>query len=239
LRADESLFCPTETGRPRRPTWRNCSILVVGATRRRVDFPAVQVEFASPTVINHCNDRRTNAKVRSGMGRLFTGPGAPVFAPDTLVRAPHSVKRAGIPRLFGLPVHATATFGSRKRTFEATGPQPAHSNLCTARRRLVGCGAMAASFIGLRHLGQVSFINRSKDMVALLGDLPDAIRLKSKDVSGIASKRVCRPDWLPPKKRTVRATLPREGLSRAGVPNRSGSASGSDALLRYATEKCC
>jgi hypothetical protein len=231
-------------GRPRRLTWRNCSILVVGATRRRVDFPAVRVEFASPTVHKSLQRSSNQCQAREWVDSL----------PDPGRRCLPQIRSSALlimsSRVFGLPVHATGTFGSRKRTFEATGPQPAHSNLCTVRRRLVGCGAMVASFIGLRHFGQVSFINRSKDMVALLGDrflaryvrpesMPDTIRLKSKGASGIASKRVCRPDWLPPKKRTERATLPREGLSRAGVPNRSGSASGSDALLRHATEKCC
>jgi non-ribosomal peptide synthetase component F len=35
----------------------------------------------------------------------------------------------------------------------------------TARSRRVECCSITASFIGLRHLGQVSFIKKSKDMV--------------------------------------------------------------------------
>jgi hypothetical protein len=53
----------------------------------------------------------------------------------------------------------------------------------------------------------------------------------------IGSERVCPPYWLPPRKRTERATLPREGPPRVGVPNCTGLASGSDVSLRHATEK--
>ena len=38
-----------------------------------------------------------------------------------------------------------------------TTPQSAHSNLWTARSRRVECCSITASFISLRHLGQVSF----------------------------------------------------------------------------------
>jgi len=38
----------------------------------------------------------------------------------------------------------------------------------------------------------------------------------------IGSERVCLPYWLPPRKRTERATLPREGPPRVGVPNCTG-----------------
>ncbi len=58
---------------------------------------------------------------------------------------------------------ATACF--RKKTLVFTTPHSAHSNLWTERSRRVGCCSMRASFIGLRHLGQVSFMNRSIDMV--------------------------------------------------------------------------
>ena len=53
----------------------------------------------------------------------------------------------------------------------------------------------------------------------------------------IGSERVFLPYWLPPRKRTERATLPREGPPRVGVPNCTGSVPGSDVSLRHATEK--
>jgi hypothetical protein len=40
-----------------------------------------------------------------------------------------------------------------------------HWNLWTARSRRVGCSSMGARVIGLRHFEQVSFMNRSKDIV--------------------------------------------------------------------------
>ena len=46
-----------------------------------------------------------------------------------------------------------------------TCPQLVHSNLCTAKSRLLGCDATAERLIGLRHFGHVSFMKRSKDMV--------------------------------------------------------------------------
>src|SRR6476620_7406351 len=44
-------------------------------------------------------------------------------------------------------------------------PQFLHPNVCTASSRRVGCGSTAVSFICLRHLGQESFIKRSKDIM--------------------------------------------------------------------------
>src|ERR1700691_2118283 len=61
-------------------------------------------------------------------------------------------------------VHCQAAACFRKTTLVATPPHFAHSNLWTVRSRRVGCCSVRASFIGLRHLGQVSFMNRSKDM---------------------------------------------------------------------------
>jgi hypothetical protein len=53
----------------------------------------------------------------------------------------------------------------RKRILVFTRPQSRHSNLWTKRSQRVRCCSTTARFIGLRHLGQVSFLNRSKDMV--------------------------------------------------------------------------
>jgi hypothetical protein len=53
----------------------------------------------------------------------------------------------------------------------------------------------------------------------------------------IGSERVFLPYWLPPRKRTERATLPREGPPRVGVPNCTGLVPGNDVSLRHATEK--
>ena len=53
----------------------------------------------------------------------------------------------------------------------------------------------------------------------------------------IGSERVCLPYWLPPRKRTERATLPREGPPRVGVPNCTGLVPGSDVSRRHATKK--
>jgi hypothetical protein len=63
---------------------------------------------------------------------------------------------------------------------------------------------------------------------------------ESRDVrvyARIGSERVFLPYWLPPRKRTERATLPREAPPRVGVPNCTGSVPGSDVSLRHATEK--
>jgi len=63
---------------------------------------------------------------------------------------------------------------------------------------------------------------------------------ESRDVrvyARIGSERVFLPCWLPPRKRTERATLPREGPPRVGVPNCTGLVPGSDVSLRHATEK--
>jgi hypothetical protein len=60
--------------------------------------------------------------------------------------------------------HCQAATCFRNTILVFTPPHCAHSNLCIERSRRVGCRSMRASFIGLRHLGQVSFINRSKDM---------------------------------------------------------------------------
>ena len=50
-------------------------------------------------------------------------------------------------------------------------------------------------------------------------------------LQGIVSERGCLRCWLPPRKRTERATLPREGPLRVGVPNCTGLVPGSDVLL--------
>src|SRR6476660_1948632 len=50
-------------------------------------------------------------------------------------------------------------------------------------------------------------------------------------LQGIVSEQGRQPCWLPPRKRTERATLPREGQLRVGVPNWTGLVPGSDELL--------
>ena len=60
--------------------------------------------------------------------------------------------------------HCQAATCFRKTTRVVTPPHFAHSNLWTVRSRRVGCCSVRASFIGLRHRGQISFMNRSKDM---------------------------------------------------------------------------
>ena len=62
----------------------------------------------------------------------------------------------------------SATSCFRKRILVFTPPQSVHSNLWSERSRRAGCCSIRASFIGLRHLGQVSFAKRSKDMVRFL-----------------------------------------------------------------------
>ena len=61
-----------------------------------------------------------------------------------------------------------ATSYFRKRILVLTPPQSVHSNLWSERSRRVGCCSIRASFIGLRHFGQVSFAKRSRDMVRFL-----------------------------------------------------------------------
>jgi hypothetical protein len=55
-----------------------------------------------------------------------------------------------------------------EENFGLHAPQSVHSNLWSDRSRRVGCCSIRASFIGLRHLGQVSFAKRSKDMMRFL-----------------------------------------------------------------------
>ena len=56
-------------------------------------------------------------------------------------------------------------------------------------------------------------------------------------VARIGRERVCQPDWLPPRKRTERATPRRQDPTPVGVPSRTGSMPGNDESLRHATEK--
>jgi hypothetical protein len=73
-------------------------------------------------------------------------------------------------------VHRQAATCFRKTTLVVTPPHSAHSNLWTVRSRRIGCRSMRASFIGLRHLGQVSFINRSKDTARpFVGSVADVL----------------------------------------------------------------
>src|ERR1700722_13121936 len=73
-------------------------------------------------------------------------------------------------------VHPQAATCFRNTILVFTPPHCAHSNLCIERSWRVGCRSMRASFIGLRHLGQVSFINRSKDMARpFVGSVADVL----------------------------------------------------------------
>lgn len=80
-------------------------------------------------------------------------------------------------------------------------------------------------------------------MVVTLCDLPSELDISRLCVCimiallRIALEHVCLPDWLHPMMQIESAILPLEGPSPVGVPNRTGSASGTDASLQHASEK--
>jgi hypothetical protein len=69
-------------------------------------------------------------------------------------------------QLTRLPVQATAWPGFSERTLVFTAPQSAHVKFSNARSRRVGCGSITACNVGLWHFGQLSLINKAKDMMS-------------------------------------------------------------------------
>ena len=103
------------------------------------------------------------------------------------------------------------------------------------RVEIAGCGRLfAPAFSAVTCLHLTSFGRRFHHPPRKMADArlePLAAERSRCCLQGIVSERGCLRCWLPPRKRTERATLPREGPLRVGVPSCTGLVPGSDVLL--------